>query len=307
MDYKPEGIIIGTAENQRLISSAEGLFEALEKDIILEARAVVCTSTHDLIVELPCASAVIPRTEGALGIAEGTTRDIALISRVNKPVCFKVKEVNINDNGHVSAVLSRRAAQEECMKEYISGLRSGDIISARITHLEHFGCFADIGCGLPSLIPIDAISISRISHPSDRFRCGQYIRAVVRSNDNGRIYLTHKELLGTWMENAGRFSAGETVPGIVRSVEEYGIFVELTPNLAGLAEPHENISQGQRVSVYIKAILSEKMKIKLVIVDVCEDSAVLPEQEYFITEGHIGRWEYSVPGAYKEIVSQFGI
>jgi len=305
MDYKPEGMLMGTAENTRLISTAEGLLEALERDIILEARATMCTSSHDLIVELPCASAVIPREEAALGIAEGTTRDIAIISRVNKPVCFKVREVTMNDDGSVSAVLSRCAAQIGCMREYISELRSGDIILSRISHLEQFGCFVDIGCGIPSLIPIDAISVSRISHPSDRFRCGQFVRAVVKSNENGRVCLTHKELLGTWAENAERFSAGETVPGIVRSVEEYGIFVELAPNLAGLAEPRENVSQGQRVSVYIKAVLPDKMKIKLVIVDVCDDITDIPEPEYFITEGHISKWEYSVQGAEKEIVSRF--
>ena len=42
-------------------------------------------------------------------------------------------------------------------------------------------------------------------------------------------------MLGTWAENAALFSPGQTVTGVVRSVEDYGIFVELTPNLAGLA------------------------------------------------------------------------
>lgn len=138
------------------------------------------------------------------------------------------------------------------MGEYISKLTPGDIIDARVTHLEQFGCFVDIGCGIPSLIPIDAISVSRISHPSDRFFTGQYIKAVVKSNDGSRICLTHKELLGTWEENASLFSSGETVSGIVRSIEDYGIFVELAPNLAGLAEPKENIHAGQSISVYIK-------------------------------------------------------
>ena len=48
------------------------------------------------------------------------------------------------------------------------------------------------------------------------------------------------------------FSIGETVSGIVRSVEDYGVFVELAPNLAGLAEPCEDVTQGMQVSVYIK-------------------------------------------------------
>ena len=55
--------------------------------------------------------------------------------------------------------------------------------------------------------------------------------------------------------------------GIVRSVEEYGTFIEIAPNLAGLAESCPDLRPGQAVSVYIKNILPEKMKIKLVIVN----------------------------------------
>ena len=48
-----------------------------------------------------------------------------------------------------------------------------------------------------------------------------------------RVYLTHKELLGTWAENAGRFQAGMTVPGLVRGLEEDGGFVERAPPSPG--------------------------------------------------------------------------
>ena len=92
------------------------------------------------------------------------------------------------------------------------------------------------------------------------------IRAVVRMKDENRITLSHRELLGTWTENAERFRVGETVAGIVRSVESYGIFVELTPNLAGLAELKENVHAGQQASVFIKSILPNRMKVKLVLV-----------------------------------------
>ena len=138
---------------------------------------------------------------------------------------------------------------------------------AEVTHLEPFGCFVDIGCGISSLIPIDSISVSRISHLSDRFQVGQNIRAVIKALEGGRVFLTHKELLGTWEENARLFHRDETVTGIVRSVEHYGIFVELTPNLAGLAEPKEGVQVGQTASVYIKSLIPEKMKIKLTVVD----------------------------------------
>ena len=132
-----------------------------------------------------------------------------------------------------------------------------------MTHLESFGAFCDIGCGVPALLPIDCMSVSRIQSPADRVHEGQDILCAVKSRDTeGRIVLTMKELLGTWLENAAAFAAGETVVGLVRSVEPYGVFVELAPNLAGLAEAAPGLDCGQLVSVYIKSIIPEKMKIK---------------------------------------------
>lgn len=303
-EYLPEGFLIGTAENAECLKSADALLECKKTQKILEARCTVCDNQHNLIVDLPCMRGIIPREEGAVGIAEGTTKDIALISRVNKPVCFTVTDIGSDCHGEY-AMLSRRAAQELCTRDYISPLTPGDVINARVTHLEQFGCFVDIGCGIPSLIPIDLISVSRISHPSDRFYVGQDIRAVVKSFDNGRVCLTHKELLGTWQQNAERFSAGETVTGIIRSIENYGIFVELAPNLAGLAEPRSGVSVNQKASVFIKAIIPEKMKIKLVIVDSFDDEIQPGELKYFIDEPHIDKWVYSDGASAKHIETVF--
>ncbi len=299
--YYPEGMLIETAENRRQLKSIFTVREAMLTGKILEAKAAVCDSEHNLIIELPFGKGIIAREDGAVGIKEGRVRDIAVISRVNKPVCFKVIEI-IDEK---TVRLSRRAAQEECLSEYIYKLKMGDIIPARVTHLEPFGAFVDVGCGVPSLIPIDAISVSRISHPSDRFRNGQDIRVIIKDISNGRIWLSHKELLGTWSENAEMFSAGETVSGIVRSVEKYGIFVELTPNIAGLAEVKENVFEGQCASVYIKAIIPEKMKIKLIIID-SFDNDYQPEELNYLYDGqHISEWIYSSAESERTIESIF--
>ena len=98
---------------------------------------------------------------------------------------------------------------------------------------------------------------------------------------------------------------GETVVGIVRSVEEYGTFVEIAPNLAGLAESCSGLAPGQAVSVYIKNILPEKMKIKLVIVNHALSQPHRFELRYFITEGHLDRWVYSTPECPKRIETDF--
>lgn len=295
-----------TARNAMALTNESALADAMDADTILEARAILCDKNHDLHVDLGCMRGIIPREEGAIGIADGTVRDIALISRVNKPVAFVVQAIRTDPFGEKYAVLSRRRAQELCRREYISRLVPGDIIDARVTHLEGFGAFVDIGAGITALIPVDAISVSRIPHPSERFFPGEDIRAVVRSIDeSGRITLTHKELLGTWAENAARFSAGETVPGIVRSVEPYGVFVELTPNLAGLAEYTPDIEPGQSASVYIKSILPQRMKIKLIIVDAFTADYPPAPLEYYFEGNHMDAWRYSPPGARKEIGSVF--
>ncbi len=305
-EYLPEGSLIDTPKNRAALKSPESLREAAENGEILEAKALLCTANHDLVLDLGSMRGIIPRAEGAIGIESGETRDIAIISRVGRPVCFRITGFRQGQNGEQTAVCSRRAVQEECTANYLNYLLPGDVIPAAVTHLESFGCFADIGCGIASLLPIDSISISRISHPRDRFKSGQRIFAVVSSRDeNGRICLSHKELLGTWEENAAAFTPGETVSGIIRSVEDYGVFVELAPNLAGLAESCPHLAVGQTASVYIKSLIPEKMKIKLIIVDSFEGEAPKKSLNYFIRSGHLDSWRYSPEDCSKFIGSSF--
>ena len=117
--------------------------------------------------------------------------------------------------------------------------------------------------------------------------------------------LTLRELLGTWSENAACFAAGETVVGIVRSVEDYGVFIEIAPNLAGLAEADSTLRPGQAVSVYIKNILPDKMKIKLVVVNKNLGQPLRFEPHYFVTRGRLKRWTYSTPQSRKQIETVF--
>ncbi len=263
---------------------------ALSEGTIHQAVAVRCNARHDLTIDLGDQLGFMPREECALGIDSGKTREIAILSRVGRPVCFKV--LRIEDD---RVILSRRAAQREAL-DYFMTLTPGDVIPARVTHLEPFGAFVDIGCGVISLIGIENISVSRISHPSERFAVGQDIYAAVlyQEPELERLTLTHRELLGTWAQNAALFSPGETVCGIVRSVEDYGVFIELAPNLSGLAEKRFHVMAGQQVSCFIKSILPERMKIKLNLIEPLDQPPILPTPlSYFIDHGHLDRWMYS--------------
>ncbi len=307
--YKPEGTLISSYQNHEYISTQKGLEKALEKQVILEAPVMLCDHNFNLHISLGSKiRGIIPREEVQYNPNE-ETKDIAILTRVGKPVSFMVTGFEKNSSGDPVAILSRSRAQKECMLNYISTLIPGDIIPARITHLENFGAFVDIGCGIISLLSIDSISVSRIAHPSARVSVGDSIYTVVKSiDDRGRIYVSERELLGTWEENAALFTEGETVRGIVRSIESYGIFVELKPNLAGLAEYKEKVSIGQTAAVYIKSIIPEKMKVKLIIID-SHDEKITPEPpRYFIdTESitHIDSWTYSPKSSSRKIETLF--
>lgn len=304
--YYPEGIIFESRSNKKAMESIGNLRECFFAEKVLEGKVTMCDREHNLYVDLGVIQGIIPREECAIGISDGSVRDIAIISRVNKPVCFKIIDFMDDEQGVRTAILSRRAVQEDCMENYINNLVPGDIIDARITHNETFGSFCDIGCGISALLPIDSISVSRIPHPSVRFSVNTVIKAVVKSIDSlGRVTLSLKELLGTWEENAVKFKAGQTVGGIVRSIEKYGVFIELSPNLAGLAEYTSDVQEGDCASVYIKSINPEKMKIKLAIVDSFPNDNEVSPVHYFIDANHIDDWKYSPKIASKIIESKF--
>ncbi len=319
--YLPEGQLLATAGNRELTGSPAGLERAMESGAIIEGTATLCDSELNLTVDFPGLSGVrgiIGRTEAVWSAAGEAPKDIAILTRVGKPVACKVLGMEAGEDGSTVVHLSRRLAQAECAEVYLSTLLPGDIIRARVTHLESFGAFVDIGCGIPSLLSVDAISVSRIAHPRDRLYNGQLLWVVVKHIDrsNSRIFVSTRELLGTWEENAARFSSGETVAGIVRSVEEYGVFVELAPNLTGLAElrdcdraPAESLV-GRTAAVFIKSIIPERMKIKLVLLDAYRAEPIpAPRLHYYIRGdeiAHIDRWLYSPAGARKRIETVFG-
>ncbi len=303
--YLPEGFLIKTEENKKALSSFENFKEAYKAGTVLEARASSCDKEHNLHIDFGFIEGIIPRSDCAVGIDEGTTRDIAIIARVNKPVKFIITDIK-EINGRLTAILNRKVLQNRFYQLKLPEFKVGDVISASVTHLESFGVFCDIGCGINALLPIDNISVSRIPHPNVRFAVGDEIKVIIKAIDeDNRVTLTHKELLGTWEENAEIFSVGETVSGIIRSVENYGIFIELAPNLAGLAEYTSNVEVGQQASVYIKSIIPEKMKFKLIIVEAFNADYPPAEPTYFFEDEHINYFKYSPDSADRIIETIF--
>lgn len=210
---------------------------------------------------------IIPREEiEAININEyGMPKEDLCTGKVHKYVQFKVKSIENNN-----ILLSRKCVQNEALNWIKKDMQEGQEVCGIVKNIKPYGVFVEIGGGVVGLAHIEDLSVARIKTPYERLKIGQKINIMVKSidRDTGKVILSYKETLGTWEENVKNFEEGTKVKGIIRETEKNknGIFVELTPNLVGMAEYKENLEYGQSVNVYIKKIIPEKKKIKLVII-----------------------------------------
>ena len=152
----------------------------------------------------------------------------------------------------------------------LKNIYEGQKVSGVVKNIKPYGAFIEIEDGPVGLAYIEDLSVARIKSPYERFEIGQKVDVMVKSIDReqDKVFLSYKEVLGTWEENAEKFSEGMKVKGIVRETEKNknGVFIELTPNLVGMIEYEEGLKYGETVDVYIKRIIPEKKKIKLTII-----------------------------------------
>lgn len=173
-----------------------------------------------------------------------------------------------------------------CKAEYLDTLQPGDILPCTVTHIEPFGAFCDVGCGISALLPIDCMSVSRISSPADRVSVGQQILCAIKNRDvQGRFVLSIRELLGTWERTPPGSPWARPWWALCGAWRNTAPLWRSPPNLVSLAETCPDLHPGQAVSVYIKNILPDKMKIKLVIVNHSLGQSHRFDLRYFITEG----------------------
>ena len=249
--------------------SLDELSNASINGSIIEAKVTKCDSNYNLYLDLGNnITGIIPREEvEAVNIDEtGFAKPNICMSKINKYVQFKVKDTSKKD----AVILSRKAVGKDAIKWIKDDLKEGMRVCGIVKNIKPYGAFVEIGGGIVGLVHIEDISIARIKSPYERFKIGQKINIVVKSIDRktNRVILSYKEMFGTWEDNIKDFKEGSTVKGKAREIEKSknGIFIELKPNLIGLAEYKEGIEYGQDVDVYIKKIIPERKKVKLVII-----------------------------------------
>lgn len=262
-------------------------------------------------------------------------KSITAMSKVGRHVKFIPTEIEGNDISGYRVTCSRKLAQKECYTHYLSKLIPGTVVDVRVIATKPFGVFCDVGCGVIALLPTNLISVTHIDDPTSLFKDTPNIKAIIKNvQSDGKVQLSHRELLGTWDQEANKLSVGSTVCGTVISIEPYGVFVRVTQNISGLAaanHPDEDgieLKPGDVVSVKIRSMnqkpgksrrvklsivekvdgAAENLKFKYYNIDEISDSVGEYGEEFKGTylEGakYIKRWEYANDVA-KPIISDF--
>ena len=262
LKFIPEGW-----ENANEGFSKNDLERAMNDKCILQGVVENCDSNYNLHVNFgDNIKGVIPRNElEAINVDEfGFCNPNICKNKVNNFVQFKIKEISDN------VILSRKAVQQDALSWVKDELKPGMVVNGIVRNMRRFGAFVEIGGGVVGLLHIEDISVSRIKTPEERFSIGQKINVMIKSIDkkNDKVVLSYKELLGDWEDNVKDFTEKTVVEGTVKESDKFknGIFIELKPNLVGLAEYKEGLEYGQKVNVYIKKIIKDRKKIKLLII-----------------------------------------
>lgn len=212
--------------------------------------------------------AIIPRGEASSVVGDdGMVEEKFILNKKGKvlPVC--IKEIIKNEDG-VELIMSKKILELKVRKWMYMHLKPGVKLRGIVVGLKDYAAFVDVGGGVTGILKIQDMSESMLNNASDMFKLGQRIEVIVKKydRDTGRIELTYKELLGTFEDNIKDLKEGDIVEGVVRNRLKSGVFVEIKPNVVGIAEHVNGIETNQKVLVSIKKINIEKKKIKLIII-----------------------------------------
>jgi small subunit ribosomal protein S1 len=191
---------------------------------------------------------------------------------------FKVLKIT-REKGNI--VLSRRAVllseRDQLRSATLKVLQEGVVMEGVVKNVTDYGAFIDLG-GIDGLLHITDISWGRINHPSEKLSVGQIVPVVVLKYDEQkeRVSLGMKQLLpDPWSTVHERFPVGGRVNGKVKSVTDYGAFVEMEEGVEGLIHvsemswtkkvrhPSKIVTEGTMVEAVILGIDSEQQRISL--------------------------------------------
>ena len=196
---------------------------------------------------------------------------------IGKTIKVKITEIDPAKNrlilSHKELIEEER---EQAFENVASQLVVGDVVEGRVSRLTNFGSFVDIG-GVDGLVHISEISYKHVDKPSDVLKVVQNVKVKVIGidNDRHRISLSIKQTEPSPFEQAtSSLNEGDVIEGEVKSLTNFGAFVEVADGIQGLVhvseisnkhvdKPSDVLTVGQKVKVKVLNIDPSERRISL--------------------------------------------
>jgi len=186
-----------------------------------------------------------------------------LKSLIGTKMSVRIIDVNETDE---KLIVSEKAVWEEEQKNVISQFRVGSVIEGDVTAVADFGAFVKFD-SLEGLVHISEIAWQRIDHPRDLLKIGQTVKAEIIGIEGSKIFLSMKKLItDPWANVSERYAIGSVVEGTVLKVNPFGFFVELDPEIHGLAHVSE-LSEKPVTDVTTIAQPGDVLKFRIVSIE----------------------------------------
>ena len=156
---------------------------------------------------------------------------------VGQMIDVKILDVNEEEE---KVVVSEKAVWETKQESILSKYKVGDTVEGDVTAVTDFGAFVRFEANLEGLVHISEIAWQRIDHPRDVLKIGDHVRAEIINIEGSKIFLSMKKLVDDpWKSVAKKYSLNQWVKGRVLKINPFGLFVELDPDIHGLAHISE--------------------------------------------------------------------
>lgn len=303
ISYKSDGLIpryeFGEHELKRLASGAEievliDELENIEGNVILSYEKARALKAWDSIMKLfeenkPIEGTVTHKVKGGLSVdigipafLPGSQIDLQKVldfdQFLGQVITANIIKVN-KKRGNV--IISRRKylsdQRSDVRKKVLDTLTAGAVISGVVKNITNYGAFIDIG-GVDGLLHITDMTWGRISHPSELLKIGETITVKVLSFDkeHEKISLGIKQLSDNpWEKLREDLQPGTQTKGIISSITNYGLFVEVQKGVEGLVHISEiswtdrindlrdKYKVGDQIDVYIVSLDKENRRMSL--------------------------------------------
>lgn len=281
-DQEIECMVIGVDKKNEKISL--GLKQKVESPWqTVEARYPVNSRIKGTVVNIMNYGVFVRIEEGIEGLVHisemSWTRRIAHpadILNLNEEIEVVVLDVNKNKQE-----ISLGIKQLETNPWSIAPQKypPGTIVAAKITGLTNYGAFVEIEPGIDGLVHISDMSwTKKFNHPSEAFEKGEEVKCLVLEVDEAkhRVSLGVKQMREDPWAHAipKKYLPGQIVHGIVTKLTNFGVFIELEPDLEGLLhiseladhkvdKPQDVVNIGDELEVKILRVDTDARKIGL--------------------------------------------